>query len=152
MSNDNKKIREQLERIYGAQCMLHKGLHIKGYSKSKIDYKGRSIREQLTLHHIKPRSLGGATSIENGAVLCRGCHDFVEQTSEKNRKNINELLKKYKEVKLQFLDEAEIKEPDFEVNILEIETTDKGMNIKKIKYNRAKQKEEIKKELEELGI
>lgn len=150
MSNDNKKIREQLERIYGRQCMLHKGLRIKGYSKSKIDYKGKSIREQLTLHHIKPRSQGGATSIENGAVLCRGCHDFVEQTSEKNRKNINDLLKKYKEVKLQFLDEDI--EPDFEVNILEIEATDKGMNIKKIKYNRAKQKEEIKKELEELGI
>lgn len=150
MSNDNKKIREQLERIYGRQCMLHKGLRIKGYSKSKIDYKGKSIREQLTLHHIKPRSLGGSTSIENGAVLCRGCHDFVEQTSEKNRKNINDLLKKYKEVKLQFLDEDI--EPDFEVNILEIEATDKGMNIKKIKYNRAKQKEEIKKELEELGI
>ena len=27
----NKKVREQLEQIYGKTCMLHEGLKIKGY-------------------------------------------------------------------------------------------------------------------------
>ena len=71
MSKNNKVVREKLEKIYGKKCMLHEGLKIKGYSKSKINYHGKAIRDQLTLHHIKPRSKGGATSIENGAVLCR---------------------------------------------------------------------------------
>lgn len=71
MSKGNTRIREALERIYGKKCMLHEGLKINGYSKSKTNYKGTSIAMQLTLHHIKAKSKGGATSIENGAVVCR---------------------------------------------------------------------------------
>ena len=93
----NKSVREQLERIYGRRCMLHQGLKINGYSKSKVNYKGKSIEQQLTLHHLKPKSKGGATSVENGAVVCRGCHDFIEQTTQENRDRINDLLRKYKE-------------------------------------------------------
>lgn len=69
--SSNKHIREQIEKIYGKKCMLHEGLKINGYSLSKMNYKGKSIEQQLTLHHIKAKSKGGATSIENGAVVCR---------------------------------------------------------------------------------
>lgn len=71
MSKGNKQVREELERIYGHICMMHEGLKINGYSKAKTNYTGRAIQKQLTLHHIKPKSKGGATSKENGAVLCR---------------------------------------------------------------------------------
>lgn len=71
MSKENKIIREKLEQIYGHICMMHEGLKIKGYSKSKINYSGKAIRNQLTLHHLVPKSKNGATSMENGAVLCR---------------------------------------------------------------------------------
>ena len=63
--------REELERIYGHICMLHQGLNIKGYSKSKVKYVGKSIERQLTLHHLKPLREKGKTTVENGAVLCR---------------------------------------------------------------------------------
>ena len=67
----NKKVREQLEQIYGKTCMLHEGLKIKGYKYCKAKYTGKSIEKQLTLHHIIPKSKGGETTIRNGAVVCR---------------------------------------------------------------------------------
>lgn len=104
MSNKNKKVREELERIYGKKCMLHEGLNIKGYKYSKCRYKGKSIREQLSLHHIKPRRENGETSVRNGAILCRGCHDFVEQVSDQQRAKLNKALQEYKECKIELVD------------------------------------------------
>lgn len=72
MSNKkNKKVREDLEAIYGKICMMHQGLHIKGYKYCKARYSGKSLEKQLTLHHIIPKCKGGKTSTENGAILCR---------------------------------------------------------------------------------
>ena len=145
MSKDNKKTREKLEAIYGKQCMLHKGLNIKGYSKSKINYSGRAIREQLTLHHIKPRSKGGSTSVENGAVLCRGCHDFLEQTDSQTRNELNRLLIEYKKVKLEQVEEVKL---PFEVNFAEIEVDKRG-NIK-LKRLREKERKQEKRDMQKL--
>lgn len=142
----NKLIREELEQIFGHICMLHEGLKITGYNKSKVNYKGKSIQNQLTLHHIKPRSKGGATSIENGAVLCRGCHDFLERTTPENRSRINELLKKYKKCVLEYGDDFTT---GIELDMAEIELTDRELKAKKIKYNRQEEKRKIEKEIEE---
>ena len=142
MSNNNKAVREKLERIYGHICMLHEGLKINGYSKSKVRYKGKSIEQQLTLHHLKPKSKGGATSVENGAVVCRGCHDFIEQTSEENRARINKLLQEYKECKVIDTDDFETQ---IEIDFAEMELTKKKINI----YDRRKIKDDTRKCREE---
>ena len=34
--------------------------------------------DALTLHHIRPRSLGGSHTRRNLVTLCRDCHDNVE--------------------------------------------------------------------------
>ena len=151
MSKDNKTVREKLEKIYGKQCMMHKGLNIKGYSKSKINYSGRAIREQLTLHHIKPRSKGGATSVENGAVLCRGCHDFLEQASPETRAELNRLLKEYKKLKLEQVDDIEL---PFEINTAELSIDKQGkLKLKRIREDERKQEkrdmQRLKKEYED---
>lgn len=151
MSKDNKTVREKLEKIYGKQCMLHKGLNIKGYSLSKIDYHGRAIREQLTLHHIIPRSKGGATSVENGAVLCRGCHDFLEQSSPETRRELNELLKEYKRVKIKKVDEVNL---PFEINLTELSIDKQGkLKLKRLRADERKQEkrdiQRLKKEFED---
>lgn len=139
MSKDNKRTREKLEAIYGKQCMLHKGLNIKGYSKSKISYSGRAIREQLTLHHIKPRSKGGATSVENGAVLCRGCHDFLEQTDSTTRAELNKLLIEYKKLKVQKVDDIDI---PFTLDIAELSLDKQGkLKLRRIREKQRKQEE-----------
>lgn len=142
MSKGNTKIREALEKIYGKKCMLHEGLNIRGYSKSKTNYKGKSIEMQLTLHHIKPKSKGGATSVENGAILCRGCHDFVEQTSPENRARINDMLKKYKECIVEYRDDFTT---GVELDLAEIELANRELKARKLKYDRAKEKEEVRK-------
>ena len=144
---NNKKTRELLEEKYGHICMLHEGLKINGYSRSKINYKGKSIEQQLTLHHIRPKSKGGETSVENGAVLCRGCHDFLERTTKENRERINNLLKKYKECVVEY---GEDFTTGIELDLAEIELTDKELKAQKIKYNRAKEKEQTRKEIREL--
>lgn len=58
--------------------MYHQGIrNVKPPRVSNKKYKGKSIENQLTLHHLIPqnrykaRGIKGATTIENGAVLCR---------------------------------------------------------------------------------
>ena len=143
----NKSVREELEKIYGRICMLHKGLKINGYSKSKVKYKGRSIERQLTLHHIKPKSKGGATNKENGAILCRGCHDFLEQTTPENRERINELLRKYKKCVIEL---GEDFTTGIEIDLAEVELEGRELIAKqKVIYNRTEEKRKLNKAREE---
>lgn len=141
MSNKrNKKVREELERIYGKICMLHEGLKIKGYKYCKARYSGKSLEKQLTLHHIIPKSKGGETSIKNGAVLCRGCHDFLEQTSQRQRDYLNKKLQEYKKCKVEFVEEVKLE--------IDVAVTD-FIPEEKEKYDRAKKKQEDRKEINE---
>lgn len=96
--SSNRIARERLEKIYGKKCMMHEGLkiQIKGYSKKKIKLKGKSLREQLTYHHLIPKSKGGPATDENGAILCRECHNYLENLDEEEREKINEELREYK--------------------------------------------------------
>lgn len=103
MSNKNRRIREELERIYGRKCMYHAGIRdVKPPKTSNKKYKGKSIENQLTLHHLIPknrykaRGIHGETSVENGAILCRGCHDYLEQLPDEEREKINNELRQYK--------------------------------------------------------
>lgn len=45
----------------------------------RCQYPGCERRDQLTTHHIKPRSLGGRDSMRNLIILCMECHDAVQQ-------------------------------------------------------------------------
>ena len=103
MSDKNRRVREELERIYGRKCMYHQGIrNVKPPRVSNKKYKGKSIENQLTLHHIIPvnrykaRGIKGPTTIKNGAVLCRFCHDFLEQLPDEEREKLNKELQEYK--------------------------------------------------------
>lgn len=151
MSKDNKIIRERLEEIYGHICMMHEGLKINGYKKSKVRYTGKAIERQLTLHHLKPRRLGGKTTVENGAVLCRGCHDYLEQTSPEDREKLNDLLReykrcRYKRCRVEVVDNLDI---GISLNIAEIEVQDKSIRIRKRELQ-AKRKMQEKRELQKI--
>lgn len=75
MSNSNKSVREEMEKIYGRKCMIHNVPEIKrkieGYTTLKGKYKGKKIANQLTYHHLRPKRLNGKATISNGALLCR---------------------------------------------------------------------------------
>lgn len=48
------------------------------------------------MHHLIPRSKNGPTTVENGACVCRSCHDWLEQLSEQEREKVNDELREYK--------------------------------------------------------
>lgn len=89
----NKTQRKLLEERYGKYCMM---CVLKG--------KGQLAKmRKLTYHHIVPlnrykkRGIKGATTIGNGALLCRPCHEELEQLPEEEREELNRQIIKYKE-------------------------------------------------------
>ena len=97
MSSENKSARELLEIIYGKHCFICQGIRRLNPPKPKnVRYKSESIARQLTYHHIVPQQAGGQTTVENGAELCKCCHDWLEQLSKKARKKVNAQIQEYK--------------------------------------------------------
>lgn len=149
MSKSNKSAREELERIYGKKCMICQGIrNIYPPKPRKGIYKGKSIARQLTYHHLIPKRLNGQNTVENGAIICRSCHDWLEQLSNTDREQINNELREYKrqhsqECEVEYVDNLNL---DFEVRAFTFTTED--LEPKK-KYNRAKDKREFEKRIRE---
>ena len=147
--SSNKSAREELERIYGKHCMIHQGIRKLNPPKPhKGKYKGKSIALQLTYHHLKPKHLGGKATVENGANLCRRCHDWLEQLSNTDREQVNNELREYKrqhsqECTVEFVDYLP---RDWEVRAMII--TPEELQPKK-KYNRAEDKRNVQKKIRE---
>ena len=97
MSKSNRRAREMLEKIYGKHWFIHQGIRkLKPPTPKKGTYKGKSIAYQLTYHHLKAKRDGGKATVENGACVCRSCHDWLEQLSEQEREKVNDELRAYK--------------------------------------------------------
>ena len=97
MSKSNRSAREMLEKIYGKHCFIHEGIRkLKPPTPRKGVYKGKSIAYQLTYHHLKAKRDGGEATVENGACVCRSCHDWLEQLSQQEREKVNDELRAYK--------------------------------------------------------
>lgn len=126
----NKSVREELERIYGKHCMIHQGIrNLKPPTPKNAHYKGKSIASQITLHHLVPRRLNGPTTIENGSLICRKCHDWLEQLSNVEREAVNDELREYKQT--------------FKINCATLVVKSRKMEVKPL------QEEEIEIELPE---
>lgn len=148
MSNSNKSARETLEKIYGKHCFICQGIRKLNPPKPhKGSYRGKCIATQLTYHHLRPKHLGGKATIENGANLCRRCHDWLEQLDKASRERVNNELRAYKrehskECKVEFVDDLPL---NFEIKAMIF--TPEELTPKKQKYNRAKDKRELQEEL-----
>ena len=103
MSNENKRAREQLERIYGKECFIKKlklrekygeghTYIAKGQVKKAVWYRS----QQLTYHHIKEKSKGGKATVENGAILSAENHEWFHKQSKQRQREMNEAFKEYK--------------------------------------------------------
>ena len=78
-----------------------------------------------------------------------GCHDFLEQTTPENRQKINNLLQRYKECVVEYGDDFDI---GIEIDLAEIELTDKELKVvKKQKYRHEDRRElqKLRKEWED---
>ena len=140
--SSNKKVREELERLYGKECFIEK-LHLrKDIEPRKYTSKGQMKRmKQLSYHHIKMKKDGGKATVENGAILSNENHIWFHEQSEVKQGYLNAVFKEYKrqadECKVVFVDDLEV---PYEVRPMEFSLEEK----KKDTYNRSKKKQEDK--------
>lgn len=142
----NKKAKEKLIELYGAECFIEK-LHLRVDTEPrKYTSKGQYKRmKQLTYHHIKEKRNGGKATVENGALLSEENHMWFNKQSKQKQNQMNELFQKYKkyaECEVKFVEELDIR---FSVSSAIIVPEELG----KAHYNRAREKRIWKKEIEE---
>ena len=88
MSKSNKTARQELERICGKGCMFKRARcaqrieEMGGIKTFKVfvkekKFRGKKISYQMTFHHLKHKSEGGQTSIENGANVEEIAHQYM---------------------------------------------------------------------------
>ena len=151
MSN-NKRAKEKLIRIYGAECFIEKLKLRKDVKPIKYKSKGQMKKmKQLTFHHIKMRKDGGKATVENGALLSAENHAWFHQQSSKDQAQMNDMFQEYKKqyqkCEVIFVDDLDL---SFEIKAMEFHIDEREQ--KKDKYNRAKEKREFQKRVdEELG-
>lgn len=148
MSN-NKKAKEELIRRYGAECFIEKLKLRKDTEPKRYKGKGQMKRmRQLTYHHIRMKKDGGRATVENGALLSAENHAWFHKQSPRDQAIMNEMFQEYKrqyqKCQIVFVDELEL---PFEVKTMEFHIDER--ELKRTKYNRAKEKREFQKRVDE---
>ena len=148
--SSNKRAKEKLIKLYGAECFIEK-LKLRTDVEPKR-YKGRGQMKrmkQLTYHHIRMRKDGGRATVENGALLSAENHAWFHKQSSQAQAQMNEIFQEYKkqqsqECQVVFVDELEF---PFEIRMTEFHIDEREQ--KKEKYNRAKEKRELRRRIDE---
>lgn len=157
MSKSNREAKEELIRLYGAQCFIDR-LHLRPdstrvYTGKQLDYmrKHQQQLKRLTYHHIVERCRGGKATRENGALLSEENHRWFNQQSRQAQAEMNNAFQELKrkidearECKIQLVDEIDI---GYEIKTAEISFSDERKP--KEKFNRAKVKREFEKRVRE---
>lgn len=155
----NSEARRELQRIYGDGCFMERaGIRtIKGYRKNS---------HSLTYHHLRHRSEGGATDIDNGANLSLENHEILHTLPRDEEELVNNMIRKWKMnyVAMQgteVIEGASLEFPDWtkeeECIIIKLEENTEEQLRKlrskkekeKRKFNRAKMKQEMQQFIEE---
>lgn len=151
-SKKNRKIREELERIYGKGCMFQKAKvekrieeigGIKTYKQFKEQHRFTLKRERvfenmMTYHHLKHLSEGGETTIENGAVVGSLPHMYMHSLPREQEEVINDMLRNFKECKVVYEDF----EPPIKIKIRELSIDKRGRLERRDKNEMQKLKKE----------
>lgn len=96
MSKSNKRAKEMLIKLYGAECFIEK-LHIRPSTERKYSGKAQYYKmKQLTYHHIIEKSKNGKATVENGALLSLENHQWFNKQSREEQNRINNMFQEYK--------------------------------------------------------
>lgn len=147
--SDNKRAKEKLIKLYGAECFIEKLKLRKDTEPRKYKGKGQMKRmKQLTYHHIKMKKHGGKANVENGALLSAENHAWFHKQNPQDQEYMNAMFQEYKKQyqECQVILVDEIKLP-FEIKTMEFCIDEREQ--KKTKYNRAKDKREVQKRIDE---
>lgn len=164
---ENRAARKQLESIYGKGCMFAKAhceeqiealRTIKTFRMYKQEkrYTGKKIKElarQMTYHHLKHRSEGGRTTLENGSVISGLAHAYMHSLPREHEEIINDMIRKYKMRIAVMSGEGEIQQAqvidlDFNLDLEDCIVIPVEEGGKK-EYNRAKAKREAQRMIDE---
>ena len=148
--SSNKRAKEELIRRYGAECFIEKLKLRKDTEPRKYKGEGQMKKmKQLTYHHIRMKKDGGRATVENGALLSAENHAWFHKQSPQVQTQMNEMFQEYKrqqsqECQVVFVDELDL---GFEIKAMEFHIDEREQ--KKEKYNRAKEKREFQKRVDE---
>lgn len=129
-NKSNRKIRRNLEKVYGKGCFfarahcaerIEKMGGIKTFKRFTEEkrFTGKKISHQLSLHHLKHRSEGGETTMENGANLEEIAHQYIHSLPREQEEMVNDMLREFK---------AQIKPNDISLQVVDLSVEDKGID------------------------
>lgn len=167
--SSNKTKRKELEKIYGKGSMFEKSHTadyvstlpiIKGYKKfiEEKHFRTKDIKkltERMNYHHLEHKADGGATTIENGAVVNELEHRYMHSLPRHQEEIINNHIRQWKldYISLcagQVIDSGEVdldlEEDTMEIPVHEYHST-REFTIKELKE---KQRRKEKRELQRL--
>lgn len=148
-NSNNKRAKEELIRRYGAECFIEKLKLRKDIEPRKYKGKGQMKKmKQLTYHHIRMKKDGGRATVENGALLSAENHAWFHKQNSQDQAIMNamfqEYKKQYQECQVVFVDKLNL---GFEIKAMEFHIDEREQ--KKEKYNRAKEKREFQRRVDE---
>lgn len=144
--SSNKSAKEELIRLYGAECFIEK-LKLRKFDKpTHYTSKGQLKRmKQLTYHHIRMKKDGGKATVENGALLSAENHSWFHQQSPSAQEYMNAVFQEYKKQ----MDECRVVLVDDLDFPFEVKCTTEFSIDEKGHYNRAEKKREDEKIIKE---
>ena len=146
----NKSARQELERLYGKECFIDK-LHLREEKQKRYTGKGQLKQmKQLTYHHIKMKKDGGRATIENGALLSAENHAWFHKQSPEKQSEMNRAFQEYKMAFAELTTEGIKQAQRIEIDMSNCMTIPLENNRETTKQRRAREKRELRRELEEL--
>jgi hypothetical protein len=161
----NKAARKALESRYGKGCMFTKAhceeriealRTIKTFKMYKEEkrYTGRKIKElakQMTYHHLKHRSEGGKTNLDNGSVVNGLAHAYMHSLPREHEEIVNNMIREYK-MGIAIIGNGEVTqtqslELDFNIDLDDCITI--PLEKDNARYNRARVKRETQRMIDE---
>lgn len=146
----NKSARQELERLYGKECFIDK-LHLREEKQKRYTGKGQLKRmKQLTYHHIKMKKDGGRATIENGALLSAENHAWFHKQSPEKQSEMNKAFQEYKMSVAEVTTHGIVQAHKIDIDMNDCITIPLEHNKETTKQRRAREKQELRKELEKL--
>ena len=148
MMSSNKKVKEALIELYGAECFIER-LHLRDTSGLKYTGSRQYKRmKMLTYHHIKMKSKGGKATVGNGALLSAENHQWFHQQPKSEQEKMNDMFQELKRnIDNWITDECQIIITNNVPQTVEVKTA--TFNPRELEYNRAKEKAKTKKLVDE---
>lgn len=163
----NKKKRDELQLIYGEGSMFEKSrceeyiatlLTIKGYKrfikeKRFTTKEIRKLTHRMNYHHLEHKADGGATNVENGAVVNELEHRYIHSLPRNHEEIINDHIRQWKADFIAIMGGQVIDSQEIDINLNEdvIEIPVHNMNKKhNLKYLEEKKRRQERIELQKL--